>query len=154
VLKQFCLLVALSSLASAATPDPTRKAVKRPSAHAVSTRAKAPTSAKVPTKKARKPAVKSKATRSARVARFYQQAPTPERYKEIQQALVGKGYLQGEPNGTWGPESTEALKRFQTEQNLTPDGKLSALSLVALGLGPKRLTAQSGPQQPPADGPK
>ena len=153
MLKQTCFLLASFASAYAATPDPTHKAVKRP-AHAVSNSAKVPASTKAPTKKARKPGVSSKSARSVRVARSYQQAPTPERYKEIQQALVSKGYLQGDPNGTWGPESTEALKRFQSDQNLTPDGKLSALSLVAMGLGPKRLSAQSGPQQPPADGPK
>lgn len=75
--------------------------------------------------------------------RSSQQAPAPERYKEIQQALVSKGYFQGEPNGEWGPDSANALKRFQAEQNLTPDGKLTSLSLIALGLGPKRLTAQA-----------
>jgi hypothetical protein len=40
----------------------------------------------------------------------------------------------------------EALKRFQADQNLTPDGKLGSLSLIALGLGPKRLSAQSAVQ--------
>jgi Putative peptidoglycan binding domain len=80
---------------------------------------------------------------SKRPSRSYQQSPSPERYKEIQQALAGKGYLQGEATGEWGPDSVEALKRFQTDQNLTSDGKISSLSLIALGLGPKRLTAKS-----------
>jgi peptidoglycan hydrolase-like protein with peptidoglycan-binding domain len=65
-------------------------------------------------------------------------APTPERYKEIQQALTDRGHYTGPVNGIWGPESVAALKSFQQEQNLTPDGKLGALSLIALGLGPKR----------------
>ena len=43
----------------------------------------------------------------------------------------------------WGPESVDALKRFQADQNLMPDGKINSLSLIALGLGPKRLTAKS-----------
>jgi hypothetical protein len=30
-----------------------------------------------------------------------------------------------------------ALKQFQTDRNLTADGKISALSLIGLGLGPK-----------------
>jgi peptidoglycan hydrolase-like protein with peptidoglycan-binding domain len=84
---------------------------------------------------------KGKIVRSA--ARSYQQAPTPDRYREIQQALASKGYFHGEANGAWGPESADALKRFQTEQNLMPDGKINSLSLIALGLGPKRLTAKS-----------
>ncbi len=86
---------------------------------------------------------KYKAPKSKRIKRSYQQSPTPERYKDIQQAMVSKGYFQGEPNGEWGTDSQEALKRFQADQNLRPDGKLTSLSLIALGLGPKRLTAQS-----------
>jgi peptidoglycan hydrolase-like protein with peptidoglycan-binding domain len=66
-----------------------------------------------------------------------QQTPTPERYKEIQQALANKGYLKSEPTGVWTPESADALRQFQTENNLSPTGKLSAASLISLGLGPK-----------------
>lgn len=67
-----------------------------------------------------------------------QAAPTPERYKEIQQALADKGFYKGEVNGQWGPESVDALKKFQEDQKLQVDGKLGSLSLIALGLGPKR----------------
>jgi peptidoglycan hydrolase-like protein with peptidoglycan-binding domain len=67
--------------------------------------------------------------------------PTPERYTEIQQALADKGYYTGPVNGSWGSECVEALKRFQADQNLVPDGKLGALSIIALGLGPKRQLA-------------
>ncbi len=65
-----------------------------------------------------------------------QMTPTPERYKEIQQALIDKGYLQAPASGVWGPDCSQALKKFQQEQNLTPNGKLDALSLISLGLGP------------------
>jgi peptidoglycan hydrolase-like protein with peptidoglycan-binding domain len=64
---------------------------------------------------------------------------------------VSKGYFHGEPNGEWGPDSADALKRFQAEQNLTPDGKLTSLSLIALGLGPKRLSAQAHAQPSATD---
>ncbi len=67
-----------------------------------------------------------------------QQQPTAERYREIQQALAEKGYFSGPVDGAWGPESVESLKRFQKDQNLDVDGKIGALSLMALGLGPKR----------------
>jgi peptidoglycan hydrolase-like protein with peptidoglycan-binding domain len=75
--------------------------------------------------------------------RSNQQQPTPDRYREIQQALGEKGYFAGEPDGTWGAESVEALKRFQRDQNLTEDGKIGALSLIALGLGPRRTAPES-----------
>ncbi len=115
--------------------------------------AKTATTASKSTKgKTTKTAANRKGKSARHPSRYYQQAPSPERYKEIQQALASKGYLQGEPTGEWGSESVEALKRFQTDQNLTADGKISSLSLIALGLGPKRLTAKSetAPQQPGA----
>jgi len=88
-----------------------------------------------------------------------QLAPTPERYKEIQGALVAKGYLKSEDaNGTWNQASVDALKKFQSEQNLESTGKINSLSLIALGLGPKHEAPalpkppDPGQQQPPATG--
>ncbi len=78
-----------------------------------------------------------------------QQQPTVDRYREIQQALADKGYFSGMPDGNWGAESAEALKRFQREQNLEADGKIGALSLMALGLGPRRGTASAQAAGPP-----
>jgi N-acetylmuramoyl-L-alanine amidase len=57
---------------------------------------------------------------------------------EIQQALADKGYYTGPINGVWGSECVDALKRFQADQSIAVDGKLGSLSLIALGLGPKR----------------
>ncbi|MGA2877719.1 MAG: peptidoglycan-binding domain-containing protein [Bryobacteraceae bacterium] len=82
--------------------------------------------------------------------RSYQQVPTPDRYREIQQALASKGYYKGDPNGEWGADSSDALKRFQADQSLMPDGKINSLSLIALGLGPKRLSAKSDSAPQPA----
>jgi len=73
--------------------------------------------------------------------------PTQERYKEIQQALLTKGYLQPEQaNGVWDQNSSDALKQFQTAQNITASGKINSLSLIALGLGPKHEDALPRPQ--------
>jgi hypothetical protein len=66
-----------------------------------------------------------------------QQAPSADRYKEIQQALVDRGYFNGPVDGNWNKDSVDALKRFQKDQNLTSDGKISSLGLIGLGLGPK-----------------
>jgi peptidoglycan hydrolase-like protein with peptidoglycan-binding domain len=66
-----------------------------------------------------------------------QTAPTPDRYKEIQEALAKKGYLHGEASGVWNEDSSDALRRFQQDQNLQASGKLDSLSIIALGLGPK-----------------
>jgi len=85
-------------------------------------------------KKTSKTAVASKSKKPVRVA---QQHPTSDRYLEIEQALVERGYLE-QADGTWSAESVAALKKFQQDQELTADGKLGALSLTALGLGPRR----------------
>ena len=90
-----------------------------------------------------KPATHASTTKSKKpvvVARRppTQQQPTADRYKEIQQALADRGYFHGTADGAWGAESTDALRRFQREQNLDADGKIGALSLMALGLGPQR----------------
>ena len=62
---------------------------------------------------------------------------------EIQQALASKGYYSGPVDGMWTPACVDALKRFQQDQSLEVDGKLGSLSLIALGLGPKREPLQS-----------
>lgn len=115
------------------------------SASAGTTKKKPATPATSHTSKVRK----SRAAHAKPVRRSYQQAPTPERYKEIQQSLTDKGFFKGSVDGKWGPDSVEALKQFQANQNLDPDGKVGSLSLIALGLGPKRLSAQSSPQAAP-----
>lgn len=79
-----------------------------------------------------------KGTHTARKAAgpSYQMHPDPERYAEIQRALADKGYFHGEANGEWKDDSIDALKRFQADQKLPDDGKISALTLTGLGLGP------------------
>jgi len=83
------------------------------------------------------------------VRRAGQLAPTRERYAQIQQALIERGYSEGPASGIWGPEWTECLKRFQRDHNLESSGKLNSLTLIALGLGPNR-SSRSGL---PAGGP-
>lgn len=104
----------------------------------------------VPQKKA---AAKSKKKSTKRVVRrpLTQQQPTPERYREIQQALIDRGYLQEPATGVWGPDSMAALKRHQTDQKLEATGKLDALSLIRLGLGPHRDAASQNGRLPPAE---
>ena len=85
---------------------------------------------------------KRPAPAAGRTWRNRQLQPSEQRYKEIQAALVSKGYLHGEPTGTWNQESVDALRRFQEDQKLEPTGKLDSLSLIALGLGPKHETAR------------
>ena len=85
-----------------------------------------------------------------------QSAPSADRYREIQGALAAKGFLSPEEaTGSWNQASAEAMKRFQAEQNLETSGKINSLSLIALGLGPRRETAALTPPKldPQAPGP-
>ena len=138
-------------LASAATTASKKKPARKRS-HAASVTGAANTKKTNSKATPRSRASVAKSAKGSKTARRSsgprQLAPTKERYQQIQQALAGKGYFSGEANGAWGADSIDALKRFQADQNLTPDGKLTSLSLIALGLGPKRLSAQS--PAPPA----
>lgn len=84
-------------------------------------------------------ASKSESQRSRKTV-YRQQQPDPERIREIQQALNEHGYPL-EVSGAWDASTVDALKKFQTEQkidNLSGKGKLDSMTLIALGLGPKR----------------
>ena len=147
-------LCAFVWLANAAIATTTKKKTikKRPHAVAAPVKAPAKTTATKTAPKSRGGASKTtkgkKTVRRASAPR--QLVPTKERYQQIQQALAAKGYFSGNSNGVWGQDSMEALKHFQADQNLMPDGKLTSLSLIALGLGPKRLSAQSAAQPAPS----
>lgn len=140
------LIVAMGMVAAAATgadapQTPKTKtaatgktAVRRPSTavHSSTAAVRRPTAVTSANRKKAAPVKKAATWRNRQLA------PSPDRYREIQQALATKGYLQPEQaTGAWDQNSTDALKRFQAEQNLEPSGKINSLSLIALGLGPK-----------------
>lgn len=135
----FAVLAASLALPQSNTPAPKTTTPAKKKA--------APKTASIPKKTtSSKKTVSSKKGKSSKktVAVNRQMAPTPERYKEIQQALVEKGYLKSEPNGVWDAQSADALRQFQTDKQLSPTGKLSSASLIALGLGPKTAAASAG----------
>ena len=107
--------------------------------------------AKAPAKK--KAATPAKKTTKKRVVRgpVRQTGPTAERYKQIQQALIDKGYMQGSATGDWEQDSVAALRKFQADQKLEVSGKINALTLIRLGLGPKRDPAVQNGQLPEAE---
>jgi peptidoglycan hydrolase-like protein with peptidoglycan-binding domain len=170
------LLVLLALTLSCAFAETAKKPASKPAPHIrqavtvshVKTAAKKSSSSKpaVSTRSTRNTAVRTRvvaasnkrSTRRAVPSRPAVQAvPTAERYKEIQEALAQRGYYKGEATGSWNPDSIDALKKFQQEQNLAPSGKLDSVSLIALGLGPKRnLAVNSSPvpisqPRPPQD---
>ena len=117
------------ALAHASAPAPPAKKTAKP-----------PTASKAGKKPVAASSAKGKRTRGTRVRKAagpsYQLHPDPERYAEIQRALTDRGYFHGETNGEWKDDSVDALKRFQADQKLPDDGKISALTLTGLGLGP------------------
>ena len=111
------------------------------------------TKKKIPAKKVApvKRSVGKKAVRGPVTTwRNRQLSPTADRYKEIQQALVEKGYLKSDPSGVWDKDSQDAMQRFQTDQKLPSNGKITAASLIGLGLGAKSAGAPEAPALPGA----
>jgi len=105
-----------------------------------------PVKAKQAAAKARTATRKSSYKPSTRVAAYRKPvprrvsapaAPGNERLREVQTALIERGYLQGEPTGVWSAQCVDALKRFETDQKTKVDGKIDSKMLIALGLGPK-----------------
>jgi peptidoglycan hydrolase-like protein with peptidoglycan-binding domain len=146
----FAWFIASVFLAAAPAAPPARGAAKK-SPPGASAKKSAPAAKSKRKGSAVKSASKSKRPGARRAQARRQQAPEPERIREIQQALKDRGY-DVEPTGVWGPETIEALKKFQEDrniENLSGRGKLDSLTLIALGLGPKRETSQEAPPQPP-----
>ena len=136
------------------TPSTSKSSGAKPAAKpAKTTVSKTPSSAHLASNSAtrRRGNVRSSGNRRrGHPAPSYQLHPDPERYQEIQKALAERGYFKGEPNGEWGPDSVDALKRFQADQKLTNDGKINAPSLIGLGLGPKYNSLPVPPAIPPS----
>jgi peptidoglycan hydrolase-like protein with peptidoglycan-binding domain len=136
---------ALVATGAYSTPQSNSKAPAKPPASAApknSAPAKKSATATAPRTGSRKrvtPAARSKPG---------QAAPTPDRIREIQQALAERGYLTP-VDGNWSKDSEAAMAKFQADQNLDGKGKLNSLSLIALGLGPKH-DSNPGPAAPPA----
>jgi hypothetical protein len=118
----------------------------------VVTKTRSTTQARVPvhTSSVRLPASKQKpASRQQASAKQWapprQSGPTPDRYREIQESLISKGYMQGTATGIWDQNSMDAMRKFQIDQKMEPTGKISAKALITLGLGPKDETAPPTP---------
>src|SRR5207248_10379313 len=87
--------------------------------------------------------------RRAATWRTRQMAPTPARYRQIQEALAAKGYLRREDaTGAWNQASIDGLKKCQTEQKIESSGRINSISLIALGLGPKHDAPVAKPSAP------
>ncbi len=68
------------------------------------------------------------------------------RARQIQQALIREGYLEGTPNGQWDGRSKDAMTRYQADQGWQTRTVPDARALIKLGLGP----AYTAPEAPAA----
>jgi len=103
----------------------------------------APTSTPAPRKKT---TTKGRKRPAPATARRQTERPLPvELVMQIQQALNNIGYHLAELDGKLGPETTAALKRFQTDRHLLLTGKPDDITLAALGIS-KTGGAKSGEQ--------
>ena len=134
--------VAAAPKPGAAKPAPQKKSSSRAALKPTPIK---PTPAKPSSIKPRRAAPSKITPRRAAAASPRQSQPSPERYRQIQQALIDKGFLDGEPTGQWDQRSIDALKKFEQSQQLKDDGKIDSMSLIALGLGPKRTPLPASP---------
>jgi peptidoglycan hydrolase-like protein with peptidoglycan-binding domain len=148
VLRKAAALLVILGLSLPASPAPAAK--RRPVKRVASALASKKTAARKSTSSTRKRHDRRARPKARQSWRTGQMTPTPERYKEIQAALVEKGFSQQVPDGVWTPEWADALKRFQQDRNLEPTGELNSLSLITLGLGPKRGAETAAPPPPSA----
>jgi peptidoglycan hydrolase-like protein with peptidoglycan-binding domain len=62
------------------------------------------------------------------------QASEPSFLRSVQQALNDKGYNAGTVDGVVGPNTTSAIRKFQTDSGLQATGKLDPATTAALGI--------------------
>ena len=59
---------------------------------------------------------------------------TREQRAAAQRALNARGYEAGPPDGVLGPRSRNAIRTFQADNDITPDGELTSRTMALLGL--------------------
>jgi hypothetical protein len=107
-------------------------------AYATTATTKSPAkSATVTTKKtSHKTSTKGKKSHKITARKRGQQKIDPTRAREIQEALIRDGYMQGEASGTWDQTSQKAMEKYQSDNGwqskVIPDSR----ALIKLGLGP------------------
>ena len=139
------LLVGAAALASLAAPAVSKKGTAAAPKSAGAIKRGAPAAAAAAGKRTVGKRIVRRRAIDQRPTYVGQQRPAPERIQEIERALIEKGYLTGEPDVNWDQATTDALRRFQQSQNLYADGRLSSMSLIALGLGARQNRVAGAP---------
>jgi hypothetical protein len=133
-----CLLTATGLWSKPQSPSAAKAKAKATAAKTVVKTASRPSAKTASAKTAARRTPSKSRTATASVKRYSPPAaPSSDRIKEIQQALLDRGYLSSQPDGVWSAQCVEALKRFETDKNFKVDGKIDSRILISLGLGPK-----------------
>lgn len=64
-----------------------------------------------------------------------QQQPDTPRVRQIQQALLGKGYISFQPNGAWDEATLAPLRKIADDRGWQTTNVPDARVLILLGLG-------------------
>lgn len=67
-------------------------------------------------------------------ATVYSEGASGENVKKIQTKLSNWGYFNGKIDGVYGAQTSQAIKKFQSKNGLTPDGIAGSDTLRALGM--------------------
>ncbi len=78
----------------------------------------------------------------------YTQPLTPQAIQAVQDRLRAAGGYAGRPDGIWGPDSQQALERFQQARGLQVTGQLNQATVATLGLTPGELLAADATTAP------
>ena len=76
-------------------------------------------------------------------AASYKKGSSGNTVSQIQTALKKQGFYTGAVDGNYGSATESAVKAFQQDRGLTPDGKAGAWTLKALGIKDSGSSAQS-----------
>ena len=89
-------------------------------------------------------ALPASAQQAAAPALAYSQPLAPAAVMRVQERLRDRGAYQGRVDGIWGPDSQQALERFQQASGLQVTGQLNQATAATLGLEPAALLAARG----------
>jgi hypothetical protein len=62
---------------------------------------------------------------------------SPDQIRVVQTVLIDRGYLQGEADGVFGPQTQEALVTFQRREGMEVTGRIDTRTISSLGLSDK-----------------
>jgi hypothetical protein len=67
---------------------------------------------------------------------------SPDQIRRVQEVLVEKGFYHGRPDGRMGPETRDALIKFQEREGIETHGRLDERTFGALGISVGRTEGQ------------